>query len=73
MASDPLKEANMTLRTLLLSATALTGFVQIAAAGDLSFTAVAMPTDDAAKRQVVATAQAMMDGTACLLYTSRCV
>ena len=40
----------MTLRTLLLSATALTGFVQIAAAGDLSFTAVAVPTDDAAKR-----------------------
>jgi len=59
-----LKEANMTLRTLLLSATALTGFVQIAAAGDLSFTAVAVPTDDAAKRQVVATPQAMMDGTA---------
>lgn len=52
----------MKLRTLLLTATALTGFAHIAAAGDLSFTAVAAPTEDAIKRSVVATASAMMDG-----------
>lgn len=57
----------MTLRTLLLTATALTGFMQIglvqsAVAGDISFTAIAAPTEDAAKRLVGATDSAIMDG-----------
>jgi uncharacterized protein len=52
----------MKLRTLLLAATALTGFAQIAAAGEISFTAITAPTEDAAKREVLATPQAMMDG-----------
>lgn len=52
----------MTLRTLLLTATALTGFAHVATAGDLSFAPVAAPTEDAAKRAVVASASAMMDG-----------
>jgi uncharacterized protein len=52
----------MTLRSLLLTATALTGFAQIAAAGDLSFTAVMAPTEDAAMRAIIATPGAVMDG-----------
>lgn len=52
----------MTLRTLFLTATAITGFAPVAVAGDLSFTAVSAPTEDAGKRHVIASPSAMMDG-----------
>lgn len=52
----------MKLRTLLLAATALTGFAQTAAAGEISFTAITAPSEDAAKREVLATPLAKMDG-----------
>lgn len=52
----------MRLRTLLLAATALTGFVQVASAQSISFSAVPFAADDAAKRAVLATASAKIDG-----------
>ena len=53
----------MTLRSFLLAATALSGSVLAAHAGDLAFAPVAAPADDAAKRQVSVSASATMDGT----------
>ena len=52
----------MKLRTLLMAATALTGFTAVAHAGDISFAAVPFAADDAAKRVVVAAAAATVDG-----------
>ncbi len=52
----------MTLRTLLLTATALSGAALPALAGDLTFTAVPVPADDAAMRSVVVAPEAQMDG-----------
>jgi uncharacterized protein len=52
----------MNLRALLLTATALTAFTSVARAGDLAFTAVPAPADDAAKRMVVVSPDVMMDG-----------
>ncbi len=52
----------MTLRTLLLAATALTGFASVAPAGDM-FTPLPFAADDATKRAVLASASVMMGGT----------
>jgi hypothetical protein len=52
----------MTLRTLLLTATALSGMATLAHA-ELTFTAVPFAADDAAKRAVIGTSAAKMDGT----------
>lgn len=52
----------MKLHSLLLAATALTGFVSVAHAGDISFAPVPFAADDAAKRAVGASASAKMDG-----------
>jgi uncharacterized protein len=52
----------MNLRALLLTATALAAFTSVARAGDLAFTAVPAPADDAAKRMVVVSPDVMMDG-----------
>ncbi len=55
----------MTRRTRLLTATALTGLAPFAAlAGELSFTAVPVPADDAAMRSVIVSPGATMDGAA---------
>ncbi|MGV8988086.1 MAG: PhoX family protein [Cypionkella sp.] len=48
----------MRLRTLLLAATALTGFVHLAEAQTISFASVPFAADDAAKRAVIATTSA---------------
>jgi uncharacterized protein len=56
------KGAAMKRRTILLAATALSGFAGAAIAGDLSFSPVAAPTEDAAKRAVVVSESATMDG-----------
>ncbi len=52
----------MKRRTILLAATALSGIAGSAIAGDLSFAPVPAPTDDAAKRAVVVSESAIMDG-----------
>ncbi|MEO8243641.1 MAG: alkaline phosphatase PhoX [bacterium] len=52
----------MTLRTLLLAATALTSLTTAAHADALSFAAVPFAADDAAKRAVLGTASATMNG-----------
>lgn len=52
----------MRLRTLLLAATALTGFVHVAEAQTISFAPAPFAADDAAKRAVIATASAKVDG-----------
>ena len=50
--------------TFLLAATALSGFSLAAQAGELSFTPVGVPADDAAKREIAVSGAATMDGTA---------
>ena len=52
----------MRLRSLLLAATALTGFVHMAEAQTISFAPVPFAADDAAKRVVLATTSAKIDG-----------
>ena len=54
----------MTLRTLLLAATALTGFHGVALADGMSFTPVAFAADDAAKHAVLASATVTFGGVA---------
>lgn len=54
----------MKRRTILLAATALSGLAGAAIAGELTFAPVPAPTDDAAKRAVVVSDSATMDGTA---------
>jgi uncharacterized protein len=56
------KGAAMKRRTILLAATALSGLAGAAIAGDLSFAPVPAPADDAAKRAVVVSESATMDG-----------
>lgn len=53
----------MTLRTLLLTATALTSLSSLAHAADLTFTPVPFAADDAAKRAVTASASVSINGT----------
>ncbi len=52
----------MKLRTLLLAVTAISGLALPAQAGEIAFNPVPVPTEDAAKRQMVVTDGAMMDG-----------
>ncbi len=53
----------MRLRTLLFAATALPGFVDVAAAQTIQFTPVPFAAGDTAKRVPVATVSARIDGT----------
>lgn len=53
----------MTLRSLLLTATALTAFATTAFAGDLAFAPVPFAAGDAAKRVVLATDGVTLNGT----------
>jgi uncharacterized protein len=57
-----MQEDTMTLRTLLLAATALTGLHSAAHADMISFAAVPFAADDAAKRAVTATASVKIGG-----------
>lgn len=52
----------MKRRTMLLAATALSGFAGAGVAGDLSFAPVAAPTEDAAMRAVTVSESAVFDG-----------
>lgn len=52
----------MQRRTLLLAATALSGFAGTACAGDLRFAPVPVPTEDAAMRAVIVSESADIDG-----------
>jgi uncharacterized protein len=52
----------MSIRAVLLTATALSGLATATLAGDLTFSPVPAPADDAAKRVVAASTEATMDG-----------
>ena len=51
------------LRSTLLAATAMALVAGIAHAGEMTFTAIEAPTEDAAKRTVNVTPSVMIDGT----------